>query len=207
MSFYEDHVLPHLINAACGTRPVQRQREKVVPEARGRVLEIGMGSGLNLPFYDPDRVEFVWGLEPSGGMRRKARRHVEAAPVDVHWLDLPGEEIPLDDHSADTVVLTYTLCTVPEARQALAQMHRVLRPGGTLLFCEHGLAPDASVRRWQDRINPVWRRVAGGCHLNRPIADLIREAGFAIDSLEMAYLPGTPKFAGFNFRGAASIRG
>ena len=206
MSFYENHVLPHLINAACGTRSVQRQREKVVPEARGRVLEIGMGSGLNLSFYDPDRVEFVWGLEPSEGMRRKARRRQEASPVEVRWLDLPGEEIPLDDNSADTVVLTYTLCTIPEARQALAQMHRVLKPGGTLLFCEHGEAPDASVRKWQDRINPVWRRVAGGCNLNRPIVDLVREADFGIQSVETAYLPGTPKFAGFNYWGAAGLR-
>ena len=206
MSFYENHVLPHLINAACGTRSVQRQREKVVPEARGRVLEIGMGSGLNLSLYDPDRVEFVWGLEPSEGMRRKARRRLQASPVEVRWLDLPGEEIPLDDNSADTVVLTYTLCTIPEARQALAQMHRVLKPGGTLLFCEHGAAPDASVRKWQDRINPVWRRVAGGCNLNRPIVDLVREADFGIQSVETAYLPGTPKFAGFNYWGAAGLR-
>lgn len=206
MAFYEDKVLPHLLHLACGNQVVDRQRAKVVPEARGRVLEIGMGSGLNIPHYDPDKVELVWGLEPSEGMRRKARKSVAGAPFDVRWLDLPGEEIPLEDNSADTVVLTYTLCTIPDWDRALEQMRRVLKPGGQLLFCEHGSAPDENVRKWQDRINPLWRKLAGGCNVNRAIPRLITGAGFGIDRMDTGYLPKTPKFAGFNYWGAARPR-
>ncbi|WP_290651416.1 class I SAM-dependent methyltransferase [Aquisalimonas sp.] len=206
MSFYENHVLPLLLHLACGTRVVDRQRAKVVPEAQGRVLEVGMGSGLNIPHYNPDKVELVWGLEPSEGMRRKARKRLAGAPFEVRWLDLPAEEIPLEDDSADTVVLTYTLCTIPDWHRALEQMRRVLKPGGRLLFCEHGSAPDENVRQWQDRINPLWRRVAGGCNVNRPIPRLIAGAGFGIGRMETGYLPKTPKFAGFNYWGDASPR-
>jgi ubiquinone/menaquinone biosynthesis C-methylase UbiE len=206
MGFYENHILPHIIHVACGAKPVMRQRNKVVPAAEGRVLEIGMGSGLNLAFYDPGKVEFVWGLEPSTGMRRKAAHRVAASPVKVEWLDLPGEEIPLEDDAADTVVLTYTLCTIPDWRRALEGMRRVLKPGGRLLFAEHGAAPDAVVRRWQERINPVWKRIAGGCHVNREIPGLITSAGFTIDALETMYLPSTPKSIGFNYWGSARGR-
>lgn len=206
MGFYENRILPWLIDKACGAPAVREQRGKVVPQATGRVLEVGMGSGLNLAFYDPDRIEVVFGLEPSEGMRRRASRRVEAAAVEVRWLDLPGEEVPLDDDSVDTVLLTFTLCTIPDYRRALAQMRRVLRPGGRLLFCEHGAAPDAAVRRWQDRINPLWKRVAGGCNLNREIPRCLEEAGFAIEHIESAYLPGTPRIAAFNYWGAATIR-
>lgn len=205
MGFYQDRVLPHFIGIACGTAPICKQREKVVPHARGRVLEIGMGTGLNLQFYDPSKVELVFGLEPSQGMRRKAQENLDASPVEVRWLDLPGEEVPLDDNSVDTVVLTYTLCTIPDFRAALAQMRRVLKPGGTLLFSEHGEAPDESVRRWQARINPVWKRIAGGCNLNRPIPTCLEDAGFSIAKMETMYLPSTPRFAGFNYWGSASI--
>jgi ubiquinone/menaquinone biosynthesis C-methylase UbiE len=203
MKFYDDHVLPHLIGVACGTHEVQRQREKVVPLARGQVLEVGMGPALNLPYYDRSTVELVWGLEPSAGMRRKAARRLEQTDLDVRWLDLPGEEIPLDDSSVDTVVLTYTLCTIPGWERALAGMRRVLRPTGTLLFSEHGEAPDATVRTWQHRIDPIWTRVAGGCHLTRPIPQLIEAGGFRIDELESAYLPG-PKIASYHYWGRAS---
>lgn len=206
MSFYEDHLLPHLLHAACGTRPVSRQRARIVPQARGRVLEIGMGSGLNLPHYNPENVELVWGLEPSGAMRRKAAGPVQAAPFDVRWLDFPGEQIPLEANSADTVVLTYTLCTIPDWRRALEQMRRVLKPDGTLLFCEHGEAPDARVRQWQQRINPAWRQIAGGCNINRPISELIEQGGFAIQRIETGYLPMTPRFLGFNYWGGARVR-
>lgn len=206
MSWYEQHVLPHLLHLACGNRVVDRQRAAVVPEARGRVLEVGMGSGLNLPHYDPQRVDLVWGLEPSEGMRRKARRNVAEAPFEVRWLDLPGEEIPLENDSVDTVVLTYTLCTIPDWQRALEQMRRVLRPGGRLLFCEHGTAPDAAVRQWQGRINPLWCKVAGGCRLDRDIPGLLEHAGFAIQRMETGYLAKVPRFAGFNFRGAAVPR-
>jgi len=203
MGFYEDRVLPHLINFTCSSPPVLKQREKVVPRAEGRVLEIGMGSGINLRFYDPQRVEFVWGLEPSAGMRRKAQHNLASSPIDVKWLDLPGEEVPLEDDSADTVLLTFTLCTIPDFRTALAQMRRVLKPGGKLLFCEHGEASDPSVARWQDRINPFWKRIAGGCNINRPIPTFLEDAGFKICELETMYLPGTPKIAAFNYWGYA----
>ncbi|MFT5577710.1 MAG: ubiquinone/menaquinone biosynthesis C-methylase UbiE [Paraglaciecola psychrophila] len=203
MGFYDNHILPHVINVACGGKPVSKQRQKIVPQAQGRVLEIGMGSGLNIPFYNPDKVEMVWGLEPSEGMRKKARRRVEAAPFELQWLSLPGEQIPLDENSADTVVLTYTLCTIPDWKTALQQMRRVLKPGGKLLFSEHGKAPDEAVKQWQDRINPYWNKIAGGCHVNRDIPALLTEGGFNIKEIETLYMPSTPKFAGFTYWGYA----
>lgn len=206
MGFYENRILPKLIDMGCGSPPVMKQRQKVVPSARGRVLEVGMGSGLNLSLYDRDNVEFVWGLEPSEGMRRKAQERLDTAPVEVKWLSLPGEEIPLDDDSADTVVLTFTLCTIPDFRLALDQMRRVLKPSGQLLFCEHGAAPDASTRKWQNRINPVWKKIAGGCNLNRPIPDCLDAAGFEVREIESMYLPNTPRIAAFNYWGHAIIR-
>lgn len=205
MSLYEKYVLPCCLNAACGTKPIRHQRKKVVPQAEGRVLEVGMGSGLNIPFYDASKIEFVWGLEPSDGMRKKAASNIATAPFEVKWLDLPGEEIPLDDDSVDTVLLTYTLCTIPGWEQALDQMKRVLKPDGKLVFCEHGEAPDASVRKWQERINPVWKKLAGGCNLNRPIPKLITERGFKIETMDTQYLPSTPKFGGFNYWGHATL--
>jgi len=203
LGFYDNHILPHIINVACGGKPVSKQRQKIVPQAEGRVLEIGMGSGLNIPFYDTDKVELVWGLEPSEGMRKKARSRVEAAPFDLHWLGLPGEQIPLDQNSADTIVLTYTLCTIPDWKTALLQMRRVLKPGGKLLFSEHGQAPDQAVRKWQDRIDPLWSKIAGGCHLNRDIPALLTEGGFTIKQIDTLYMPSTPKFAGFTYWGYA----
>ncbi len=203
MNIYDDYVLPHLIHIACGSKPILRQRNKVVPFAEGRVLEIGFGSGLNLPYYDADRVEFIWGLEPSEGMRKKARNRIAKSNLEVKWLDLPGEEIPLDNNSVDTILLTYTLCTIPDWQAALLQMKRVLKPGGTLLFCEHGEAPDESVKRWQQRINPYWKKVAGGCNLNRPIPSCLEQTGFKIQKMDTMYLPSTPKIAGFNYWGYA----
>lgn len=204
MSFYEQHILPHVIDLACGDKVIMDERSSLLGAAEGRVLEVGMGSGLNLRYYNPDKVDFVWGLEPSEGMRKKARKNLARSPVQVEWLGLPGEEIPLDNHSADTVVLTFTLCTIPDWQAALKQMHRVLKPGGRLLFCEHGAAPDASVARWQDRVNPVWKKVAGGCHLNRRIPELLAQGGFTIGDLQMDYLPKTPRIAGFRYKGYAT---
>ena len=204
MGFYENRILPHFIDKACGAPPILKQRQKVVPFATGRVLEVGIGSGINLQYYNPDQVDFVFGLEPSEGMRRKAQANLAASPVEVRWLDLPGEKVPLDDKSVDTVVLTFTLCTIPDFRAALAQMRRVLKPGGTLLFCEHGEAPDESVSRWQARVNPFWKKIGGGCNLNRPIPTCIKDAGFKIGKLESRYLPQTPRIAGFNYWGSAT---
>ncbi|NND83032.1 MAG: methyltransferase domain-containing protein [Gammaproteobacteria bacterium] len=203
MSFYDEKILPHVIHLACETKPVLKQREKVVPQAEGRILEVGMGSGINIAYYNPDKVEKVWGLEPSHGMRDKAAERVAAAPFDLEWLDLPGEEIPLDDNSMDTVVLTYTLCTIPGWLAAVQQMKRVLKPGGKLLFSEHGEAPDENVRKWQNRINPYWGKIAGGCHINRNIPKLLKEGGFDIKQLDTMYVPSTPKIAGFTYWGYA----
>lgn len=205
MNPYEKYILPHFINVACGMKPITYQRKKVVPEASGRILEVGMGSGLNMPYYDPSKVEKVYGLEPSEDMRALAAKRVANAPFEVEFIDLPGEEIPLEDNSVDTVLLTYTLCTIPDTAQALAQMKRVLKPGGKLLFSEHGAAPDESVKKWQERINPYWKPIAGGCNLNCAIPQLLEQAGFKINDMDMAYLPGTPKFAGFNYWGEATI--
>ena len=204
MGLYDRYVLPRLIDLGCGQEPISKQRQKVVPKAEGRVLEVGMGSGLNLSHYDPARVEFVWGLEPSQGMRVRAQQRVARAPFEVKWLDLPGEEIPLEDDSADTVLLTYTLCTIPDFEKALAQMRRVLKPSGRLLFSEHGAAPDADVRKWQDRINPVWKKLAGGCNINREIPTALEQAGFKIHELDTMYLPKTPKIAAFQYWGYAT---
>ena len=205
MGIYDTYVLPHLIDLACGSGDISKQRSKIVPLATGRVLEVGMGPGLNLPFYDRSNVELVWGLEPSEGMRRKAAPAIDASDLDVRWLGLPGEEIPLDDDSVDTVVLTYTLCTIGEPGRALEQIRRVLKPDGRLLFSEHGEAPDESVRKWQHRIDPVWTRLAGGCHITREIPQLIESGGFDLVAVESGYLPGA-KVASYNSWGTAVPR-
>ena len=205
MNPYDRFVLPRLIHLACGMKPIGRQREKVVPRARGRVLEIGIGSGLNLPYYDPAKVELLWALEPGAGIRRMAERKAADLAFPIAFLDSPAEQIPLADESLDTVVTTFTLCTIPDAAAALGEMRRVLKPGGRLLFAEHGRAPDERVRRWQDRLTPLWKRIGGGCHLNRDIPAMIEAAGFRLSSLETAYLPG-PRPLTFNFWGAASRR-
>ena len=203
MSFYQRHIEPGLVSFACGLKPIARQRAKIVPRAHGVVLEVGFGAGHNLPFYAPERVEKLYALEPSEGMRRRARGRLAKTPLDVEILDLPGEKIPLAGESVDSVLITYTLCTIPDVAAALGEMRRVLKPGGEMFFCEHGRAPDPGVARWQDRLNGVWGAVAGGCNLNRDVPGLLRESGFAISGLEEMYLPGTPKFAGYNYWGTA----
>ena len=202
MGLYDRYVLPRVVHFTCGMKPMMRQRSKVVPLAEGRVLEIGIGSGLNLSFYDAAQVDQVIGLDPSAEMHRMAQRAAEDVSFDVELLQSPGEEIPLDDHSVDTVLVTYTLCTIPDPCAALRQMHRVLKPDGQLIFCEHGAAPDPSVRRWQDRMNPLWGRLGGGCHLNREIPELIHQGGFKIRDLETMYIPGW-RPACFNYWGTA----
>lgn len=179
-----------------------KQREKVVPLAEGEVLEIGMGTGLNLPYYDTDKVQKVWGLEPSEGMRKLARNRIRDSTIDLEMIDLPGEEIPLDANSVDTVLVTYTLCTIPDPHRALRGMQRVLRPGGTLLFCEHGIAPDAGVRKWQNRINPIWGRFAGGCNINRDIPRILESSGFRVVDDERMYIPGIRALS-YNYWGSA----
>lgn len=204
MKLYDKYVLPRVIDAACGSRQVMEQRRKIVPCAEGAVLEVGLGSGINIPLYDPARVAKLWGLEPSAEMRALARGRVEAGRIDIELLGLPGEEIPLKNSSVDTVVLTYALCTIPGAVQAVREMRRVLKPGGRLLFSEHGRAPDAAVRYWQSKLNATWGRLAGGCHIDRDIPALLREGGFSIADLQTAYMPRTPRIAGFTYWGAAN---
>ncbi len=202
MGLYDTYLLPRLTTLACSGKPTRRQREKVVPLADGTVLEIGFGTGLNLPFYDPARVEKLYALEPSLASRKLAGERLAVSPLAVELIDLPGEQIPLNDASVNTVLVTYTLCTIPDTGAALAGMRRVLKPGGRLIFCEHGLSPEPDTARWQNRLNPVWRRFAGGCHLNRRIDQMITDAGFVPEHLETGYIPG-PKVACYNYWGTA----
>ena len=202
MSLYEEYILPHLINCACGMKAVERQRQLVIPNAKGKVLEVGMGSGLNLKHYRADQIDHLWGLEPSKGMRLKAQRNLEDSAIPVEWLDLPSDSIPLEDDAADEVVLTYTLCTIEEPISALIEIRRVLKPGGLIHFLEHGLSPDENVRRWQSRINSTWKRLAGGCNLNRDIPALLNEADLKINKLEQGYIKG-PKIAAYQYWGKA----
>ncbi len=203
MGFYDKHFLPRFINCACGTKPISRQREKVVPLAAGTVLEIGIGTGLNLPHYNGGQVEKLYGLDPSEESWKLAGERVSDLPFEVEFIGLPGEEIPLEDNSVDTVMVTFSLCTIPDPVTALQGMRRVLRDAGQLVFCEHGLAPDEGVQKWQSRVNPLWRKMAGGCNLNRDIPALLAEGGFVTRQLESMYLPGTPRIAGFNYWGTA----
>jgi SAM-dependent methyltransferase len=204
-SFYERHLLPRLIGCACASKPIGHQRRKIVPRAAGRVLELGMGSGLNLPFYDPARVTSVTGIDPSEALRHAALTAPRAEGLRVEILDGEAEALPFEAASFDTVVCTFTLCSVHTPAAALGEARRVLKPGGLLLFSEHGLAPDAAVQRWQRRLEPVWKRLAGGCHLTRPVALSIAAAGFAVVDVEAMYLPGTPRPLGWAEWGAASV--
>ena len=202
MGLYNRYILPHVVNLACSGKPTMRQRQKVVPRATGRVLEIGFGSGLNLPFYEAGAVQKLWALEPSEEMWALAEPGMSASPLPIEPVLSGAEDIPLATNSVDTVMLTYTLCSIAEPETALREILRVLSDGGRLIFCEHGEAPDPGVKRWQQRINPLWKRFGGGCHLDRPIPDLIENAGFRINGLETMYLPGW-KPASFNYWGEA----
>ena len=203
MSFYDKYILPHFLNCACGTKPIQYQREKVVPLATGLVLEIGIGSGLNIPFYNTAKVTRVLGLDPSEELNRMARKVADEKGLAVEFILGGAEAIALPDNHVDTVLVTYTMCTIPQVAEANKEINRVLKPKGKLIFCEHGMAPDANVSKWQNRIDPYWGKIAGGCHLNRNIPALISAAGFKIESMEQMYLPSTPKFAGYNYWGTA----
>ena len=203
MGFYNDKIVPRLVTCACGTKPILKQRAKVVPQARGNVLEIGVGAGHNLPYYDSQRVESIVGIDPCQTSWRLAATRAAQVGVPQEFVEGSAEKMPLPDAQFDTVLMTYSLCTIPDAHAALAEMRRVLKPGGSLVFCEHGKAPDPGVARWQQRINPLWRRVLGGCNVNRPIVEWIKNAGFAIEQLDEMYLPGTPRIAAFNMWGSA----
>ena len=195
-----------MINCACSLSSIMSIREKVVPLAFGNVLEVGIGSAVNMELYDPEKVTKVWGLEPSEAMRQKAAKNLAKSPVPVEWLSLPGEEIPLEDNSIDSVVVTYTLCTIPDWQTAMKQIHRVLKKDGKIFFCEHGQAPDESVQKWQNKLNGIWSKLAGGCNLNRPVIGNIEKSGFVVDWSESQYLKAAPKFAAYITYGEATAK-
>lgn len=207
MNPWDKYVVPNLVSCACSTKPIMKQREKIVPQAEGVVLELGCGSGTNFALYDGAKVQKLYALEPSPGMVVKARRTADALGIgkSIEFLETGAENIPLPDNSVDTVVITFVLCTIPDWKAALTETRRVLKPGGRVLFSEHGLAPDDGVAKWQRRVEPVWKPLAGGCHLTRDTASMLREAGFEPAGAETMYLPGTPKIAGYVSWGAARI--
>ena len=204
MSFYDKYILPSFLNCACGSKPIKYQRSKVVPMAEGVVLEVGIGSGLNIPYYDSTKISAIIGLDPSEELNNMAKKVAADKGLEVDFILGSAEAIPLPDNHVDSVLVTYTLCTIPDALSASKEMRRVLKPDGKMIFCEHGLAPDAGVAKWQARIDPYWGKISGGCHLNRDIPQLIQSAGFNIQSMEQMYLPSTPKFAGYNYWGVAT---
>ncbi|MFA6954267.1 MAG: class I SAM-dependent methyltransferase [Thermoanaerobaculia bacterium] len=194
--------MPRIVHHVCGGSRMMRQRAEVVPHASGRVLEIGVGSGLNLSFYDPASVERVFGLDRSAEMLTLAASRASAAPVDVELIEACAESIPLESGSIDTIVVTWSLCTIPDLAAATSEMHRVLVPDGKLLFCEHGVAPDIAVRRWQERLNPLWKIFSGGCSLDIDVPARLRDGGFEVELHESAYQRGF-RPASFNYRGVA----
>ena len=202
MNLYDKYILPKVTHMLCSLGPVMKQRAKVVPGAEGRVLEIGIGSGLNLPYYNKSRVDHLFGLDPSKEMWSRVKDNLPEHGISVEFLRGYAEDIPLDDASVDTIVMTYTLCTITDSMASLTEMRRVLRPNGKLLFCEHGAAPDKAVVKWQNRLNPVWKRLGGGCNLNRKIPELIKTGGFKFSKIETMYIPGF-KPAFFNYWGVA----
>jgi SAM-dependent methyltransferase len=203
MGLYDRYVVPPLIDLACGAKPIRKQREKVTPLAKGVVLELGFGSGLNLPHYDRSKVSRVYALEPAPGMLARARKRAADAAFPIEILPERAETLSLPAASVDTVLVTFSLCTIPDPVTALEGARRALKPSGRLIFCEHGKAPDEEVQRSQARIEPFWKVIAGGCHLCRDIPRLICDGGFEVQRLETMYLPGTPKWAGFNYWGQA----
>ena len=202
MNPYERYVLPKMIDIACSTGNVMKARSKIVPQARGNVLEIGIGSGLNLQFYDANKVSSIIGVDPAAQMQSLARERAADIGISVEVIAVDVQGIHADTDQFDTIVMTFTLCSIDAPVAALREMARVLKPSGRLLFCEHGLEPDSYVERWQHRLTPFWKPIAGGCHLDRDIPALIRESGFVIDELSEAYLPG-PRPMSYVYSGVA----
>lgn len=205
--FWDRFVVQPMVSCACSSNPVMKQREKIVPEADGVVLEVGCGSGTNFDLYDAAKVKHLHAIEPAEGMVKRARKAWDGSPretpCDIHLCG--AEAVPLDDKSVDTAVVTFVLCTIPDWQSALQELRRVLKPSGRVLFSEHGLAPDPGVAKWQRRIEPVWKVMAGGCHLTRDTKQMLESEGFSIEQHETMYLPGTPKIAGFAAWGSARV--
>jgi ubiquinone/menaquinone biosynthesis C-methylase UbiE len=202
MGVYGDQILPRFINVACGMKTVRPLRQRVCAGLEGEVVELGFGSGHNVPFY-PKAVARVAAVEPADIGWKLARKRVSASGVPVERSGLDGQSLPFGDDSFDTALSTWTLCTIPDVMTALAEVRRVLKPGGRLYFLEHGLAPDEKVRRWQHRLNPLQNRIFGGCNLNRPIVDLLSGAGFTITEVDVFYEEGAPKFLAADSLGTA----
>jgi len=200
MNYYSKHILPKLIDWTCKQNPNMKQREKVVPWAKGKVLEIGIGSGLNIPFYDKEEIQQLIGIDPSEEIWNKNNNNTEELGFDFQFINAFAENIPLDSNSMDSVVITYTLCTIPDTEKALEEIRRILKPRGQLIFCEHGKAPDKAIQKWQNIINPLWKRIGGGCNLQRDIPSIIENNGFKISNLNTMYIPGW-KPASFNYWG------
>ena len=203
-SMYNKYVVPKLLDVCCSTKPIKYQRNKIVPYAKGEVLEIGIGSGLNLPYYNKSLVKKLHGLDPSEELNEIALKNASEINLDINFIISGAEEIKLPSKSIDTVLITYTLCTIPEFKAALKEIKRVLKDDGIMLFCEHGLAPDKNINKWQNRINPLWGKLFGGCSINRNIPHIIQESGLNIKKLEQMYLPSTPKIVAYNYWGVAS---
>lgn len=201
MGIYVDHVLPRITNRVCGTGEHAKLRERVCKQLEGEVLEVGFGSGLNLPHL-PDAVEQLYAVDPATLGRKLAAERLEANTVPIEFVGLDGENLPLEDESVDHVVTTWTLCTIPDVDQALSEVRRVLRPGGTFHFLEHGRSDDPKVARWQDRLNPIQRKLGGGCNLNRPIRDLVEASGLKVGSVDNYYMKG-PKPLVYQYEGTA----
>lgn len=205
--WYDEHVMPRLITFACGQEAIEDRRREVVPLAQGRVFELGCGGGLNQPLYDLDRVTAFSGVDPNARLLEGARERARSKGWDADIRQGVGESIPFNDSEFDTVVCTYTLCSVDDPAQVLSELRRILRPSGRLLFLEHGRSPEGDVARWQQRIEPIWKPLVGGCHLTRPVGPALRAAGFEVEPLGQAYLPKTPKVMGWMEWGVARKAG
>lgn len=205
MGLWDRYVVPPLISCACASKPIMKQRQKIVPEAEGVVLEVGCGSGTNFDIYDQDRVTHLHALEPAEGMIRRAAEALEghglADRTTLH--PIGAEALPFEDNSVDTAVVTFVLCTIPKWQAALEEIRRVLKPSGRILYSEHGLAPDPDVAKWQRRVEPIWKRIGGGCHLTRDTKQMLTDTGFSVTKHESMYLPNTPRIAGYAVWGEA----
>ena len=203
MSFYEKYILPRFLNCACASEPITYQRKKVVPLAEGKILEVGIGSGLNLPFYNKSKIEEIWGIDPSEELNAMAKKVAMKEDINVNFITSSAEDIPFPNDYFDTVLITYTMCTIPSVLQANKEIRRVLKHNGKMIFCEHGVSPDENIKKWQKRLNSIWGKIAGGCNINRNIPMLIKSSGFKIVEMDEMYLPKTPRIAGYNYWGYA----
>lgn len=203
MGFYSNVIFPRILDRVMDNEPTREIRTAVVGQASGDVLELGFGTGLNLPFY-PESVKKITTVDPNPGVNKRAQKRIQESGVQVEHHTLSAETLPLDDASMDTVVCTWTLCSIPDPEQALAEVRRVLRPGGKFLFVEHGLSPEPKVSKWQNRLNPIWKKIGDGCNLNRNHRELIQDAHFTLAEFDNYYLEDEPKFLGYLYQGVAT---